>query len=166
VVPTRAQEERTAIGNDTSMKSQRERRDVMDPVAYYTAQPEAVADIAQREGIDLVVLFGSAARGRLRGESDLDIAVRFLTGRPDFETEARVAAELHAALRPPRELDLVLLHHASPLLLIQVAAEGIPLYEASPEAWPLLQLYARRRFEDTEKYRRRRWEALTERFLP
>src|SRR4051794_16861498 len=51
-VPTRAQEERTAIGNDTSMKNHTERRDGADPVAYYTAQPEAVAEVARREGID------------------------------------------------------------------------------------------------------------------
>jgi predicted nucleotidyltransferase len=148
------------------MKRQGERRDAADPLAYYTADPQAVAALAEREGIDLVVLFGSAARGRLRAESDLDIAVRFLHGRPDFATEARVAAELHAALKPPRELDLVLLHHASPLLLMEVASEGVPLYEASPEVWPLFQLYARRRFEDTAKYRQRRWEAHKERFLP
>src|SRR5437870_12417858 len=119
--PAGTQEERSAVGNDTPMNLQRERRDVVDPVAYYTAQPEAVAAVARREGIDLVVLFGSAARGRLRAESDLDIAVRFVNGRPEFATEARVAAELHAALKPPRELDLVLLHHASPPLLIEVA---------------------------------------------
>lgn len=147
------------------MRNQRQQADAADPRAYYTAQPEAVTAVAQREGIDLVVLFGSAARGRLRAESDLDIAVRFVNGRPGFEAEARVAAELHAALRPPRELDLVLLNHASPLLLIQVAAEGIPLYAASPEVWPLFQLYARRRFEDTEKYRRQRWAMHLERFL-
>jgi predicted nucleotidyltransferase len=147
------------------MRTQQEQRDAAEPLAYYTAQPEAIAAVAQREGIDLVVLFGSAARARLRARSDLDIAVRFATGRPAFEAEARVAAELHAALKPPRELDLVLLNHASPLLLIQVTAEGIPLYAASPEVWPLFRLYSRRRFEDTEKYRRRRWETLQERFL-
>jgi len=162
---TLPQEDGSRIGNDTPMRTRREQRDAADPRAYYTAQPEAVAAVAQREGIDLVVLFGSAARGRLRAESDLDIAVRFASGRPGFETEARVAAELHAALKPPRELDLVLLNHASPLLLIQVVAEGISLYEPSPEVWPLFWLYVRRRFEDTEKYRRRRWEAHQERFL-
>ncbi len=146
------------------MKRRREQQDTADPGAYYTARPEAVAAVAQREGIDLVVLFGSAARGRPRAESDLDIAARFVNGRPAFETEARVAAELHAALQPSRELDFVLLHHASPLLMIQVAAEGVPLYEATDEVWPLFQLYARRRFEDTEKYRRRRWDTFVERF--
>ena len=90
---------------------------------YYTAHPEAVAAVAERAGIDLVILFGSAARGRLRLASDLDIAVRFIQGKPGFETEARVAGELHQALRPPRELDLVVLNGASPLLLAQVAAE-------------------------------------------
>jgi len=141
-------------------------RDVADPVRYYQAHPQAIADIAKREGIDLVVLFGSAVRGRLRSESDVDIAVRFVGGRPGFEVEARVAADLHDVLKPPRELDLVVLNHVSPLLLVQVADEGVPLYEASTEVWPQFWLYARRRFEDTEKYRRRRWDALKQRYLP
>jgi predicted nucleotidyltransferase len=133
---------------------------------FYTAHPEAVAAVAQRADIDLVVLFGSAARGRLCPDSDVDIAVRFVQGKPGFETEARVAGELHQALKPPRELDLVVLNRASPLLLAHVAAEGIVLYAASPEVWPRFWLYARRRFEDTAKYRQRRWEALKQRFLP
>jgi predicted nucleotidyltransferase len=141
-------------------------RDVADPIQYYQAHPQAVAEIAKREGIDLIVLFGSAVRGRLRPESDVDIAVRFVGGRPGFEVEARVAAELHEVLKPPRELDLVVLNHAGPLLLVQVADDGIPLYEESGEVWPQFRLYARRRFEDTEKYRRRRWEALKQRYLP
>jgi predicted nucleotidyltransferase len=141
-------------------------RDVTDPVQYYQAQPQAVAEIARQEGIDLVVLFGSAVRGRLGSESDVDIAVRFAGGRPEFAAEARVAAALHEALKPPRELDLVVLNHASPLLMIQVADDGVPLYEASAEVWPRFWLYARRRFEDTAKYRRRRWEALKQRYLP
>jgi uncharacterized protein len=136
-----------------------------DTPEYYTARSEAVATVAERAGLDLVILFGSAARGRLRRESDVDIAVRFTQGKPGFETEARVAGELHEALRPPRELDLVVLNGASPLLLIQVAAEGTVLYAVSLETWPLFRIYARRRFEDTEKYRRRRWEALQRRVL-
>src|SRR5437764_251012 len=81
------------------------RRDAADPRAYYTSNPEAVAEIAARAGIDLIVLFGSAARGCLHSESDVDIAVRFVGGRPGFEAEAHVAGELHRALQPPRELD-------------------------------------------------------------
>jgi predicted nucleotidyltransferase len=134
-----------------------------DAPEYYAAHSEAVAAVAERAGLDLVVLFGSAARGRLRGESDVDIAVRFAHGMPGFETEARVAGVLHEALRPPRELDLVVLNGASPVLLAQVRAEGIVLYAASPETWPLFRIYARHQFEGTEKYRRRRWEVLKQR---
>lgn len=141
------------------------KRDAADPRAYYTAHAEAVAAVAQAAGVELVVLFGSAVRGRLKSDSDLDIAVRFQRGRPGFESEARVAADLHDVLKPARELDLVLLNQASPLLLVEVAGDGIPLFAASADAWPLFQLYARRRFEDTEKYRRRHWEALKERVL-
>jgi uncharacterized protein YutE (UPF0331/DUF86 family)/predicted nucleotidyltransferase len=136
-----------------------------DPPGYYRSRAGAVAEVASRAGIDLVVLFGSAARGRLRTESDLDVAVRFVGERPGFEAEAAVAGELHGALQPSRELDLVLLNGASPTLLAHVAGDGILLHAASPELWPLFRLYARRRFEDTEPYRCRRWEALKERFL-
>jgi predicted nucleotidyltransferase len=136
-----------------------------DSPEYYQTRPEAVAEVAERAGIDLVVLFGSAARGQLRQESDVDIAVWFALGKPGFATEGRVAEELHEALRPPRELDLVVLNGASPILLAQIRAEGIVLYAASPETWPLFRLYARHQFEDSEKYRRRRWEALTQRVL-
>lgn len=154
------------IGNNIAVQINPERRHETDTPEYYTARSEAVADVARRAGIDLIVLFGSAVRGRLRRESDVDIAVRFVQGRPGFEAEALVAAELHQALRPPRELDLVVLNGASPLLLAEVAADGVVLYAASPEVWPLFRLYARRRFEDTEKYRRRRWAALKQRYLP
>jgi uncharacterized protein len=139
------------------------KRDVDDPRSYYAAQAEAVAAVAQRNGIDLVVLFGSAARGRLKPDSDVDIAVRFTAGRPGFDVEARVAAELHAALRPPRELDLVLLNQANPTLLAQAAGDGIPLYVSSDDVWGLFRIYARRQFEDTEKFRQRRWEELQQR---
>jgi predicted nucleotidyltransferase len=152
--------------NNTDVKGRTNRQREAETPDYYSHHAEAVAAVAQQEGIDLVVLFGSAAKGRLRPDSDVDVAVRFVQGRPGFETEARVAGELHQALKPPRELDLVVLNGASPLLLANVAAEGIVLYAATPEVWPLFALYARRRFEDTAKYRERHWEALKERLPP
>jgi predicted nucleotidyltransferase len=151
--------------NRKAVKSRSRRQQKADTPEYYTSRSVAVAAVAERAGLDLVVLFGSAARGQLRPESDVDIAVRFTQGKPGFEAEVRVAGELHEALRPPRELDLVVLNGASPLLLAQVAAEGLVLYAPSPEIWPRFWLYARRRFEDTEKYRRRHWESLKQRVL-
>jgi predicted nucleotidyltransferase len=116
-----------------AVKRSGRQRPEADTPEYYTARSEAVAAVAQRAGINLVVLFGSVIRGRVHRESDVDIGVRFTGGRPEFETEARVAGELHEALRPPRELDLVVLNGASPLLLAQVRAEGIVPYAASPK---------------------------------
>jgi predicted nucleotidyltransferase len=158
--PRWTQEYGDRVGNLMTVKSRMKPQQEAETPGYYTARSQAVAAIAQRQGLDLVVLFGSATRGQLRRESDVDVAVRFVPGPPGFEAEARVAGELHQALRPPRELDLVVLNGASPLLLAEVAAEGVVLYAASPEVWPLFRLYARKRFEDTEKYRQRRWEAL------
>jgi len=152
-------------GERWRLRTEDEMGDRIDTPEYYATHREAVAAVAERAGIDLVVLFGSVAQGRLRRESDVDIAVRFIEGKPEFEAEARVADELHEALRPARQLDLVVLNGASPLLLAEVAGDGFVLYAASPETWSRFWIFARRRFEDTEKYRRRHWEALTRRVL-
>ncbi len=161
----RSTQRSSAISRHAKTEAAAPLRDGLDPVCYYLSRVSEVAAVAEKEAIDLIVLFGSAARNRLGRESDVDVAVRFRHGRPGFEVEARVAAELDQALRPPRELDLVLLNQASPLLLALVAAEGVVLFEPSAEVWPLFRLYARKRFEDTEKYRRRHWQAFREREL-
>ena len=77
--------------------------------------------LAQHEEIQLAFVFGSAAHGTLRPDSDVDVAV--LAARP-LSPEARLAlmAELSMALR--REVDLVDLHDAWGLILRQVLTTG------------------------------------------
>lgn len=87
-----------------------------------TAIVQQVANtLAQHEEIQLAFVFGSAARGALRPDSDVDVAV--LAARP-LAPEARLAlmAELSMALR--REVDLVDLHDAWGLILRQVLTTG------------------------------------------
>ena len=77
--------------------------------------------LAQHEDIQLAFVFGSAARGTLRPDSDVDVAV--LAGG-QLSTEARLTlmAELSLALK--REVDLVDLHNAWGLILRQVLTTG------------------------------------------
>jgi predicted nucleotidyltransferase len=54
---------------------------------------EALRKAAEAHGLDLVVLFGSTAKGRRRASSDLDVAVRFAgprRARPTIREEANV----------------------------------------------------------------------------
>jgi predicted nucleotidyltransferase len=108
---------------------------------------EDVRAVAPR--VELVVLFGSVARGRSRADSDLDVAVR-CDGPADLDAlylllAPRVATSL---------LDLVDLRRTGSLLAFHVARHGQVLYERDPGAFRSFQSLASRRYCDTDKLRR------------
>jgi predicted nucleotidyltransferase len=90
-----------------------EQPEVQAIIGYLETQPAVLA----------AVLFGSAAAGRLRPESDLDLALLFAEDRvPD----AFAALELRAVLeqRVHRDVDLIVLNQASPILAFQAVKKG------------------------------------------
>jgi predicted nucleotidyltransferase len=99
--------------------------------------------------VELVVLFGSVARGRSRPDSDLDVAVR-CDGPADLDALYLLLAP---RLAVPR-LDLVDLRRSGTLLAFQVARHGRLLYERDPGAFRSFQSLASRRYCDTDKLRR------------
>jgi predicted nucleotidyltransferase len=84
-------------------------------------------------GAELAVVFGSAARERLRPDSDVDIGVLF---PPAHQATLDELGDLSAALSRAvgREVDLVDLGTASTLLRFE-AARGRRLYQARPGAF-------------------------------
>jgi predicted nucleotidyltransferase len=113
--------------------------------------------VARKYGLDLVVLFGSHAKGRALARSDVDIAVRRQPGRiePDW-LKLEIAGALEPAFPEAPEVDVAFLNEASSLLLFQVANTGHPLYERRPLLFWQFQSYAARRYDDDYKYRLRR----------
>jgi predicted nucleotidyltransferase len=99
--------------------------------------------------VELVVLFGSVARGRSRPDSDLDVAVR-CDGAADLDALYLLLAPRLAATL----LDLVDLRRTGSLLAFQVARHGRVLYERDPGAFRSFQSLASRRYCDTDKLRR------------
>lgn len=93
--------------------------------AFFAAQPDIVA----------VYLFGSLAEGRATPSSDVDIAVLLKD-----EADATVGGERHLALTDElerlthREVDVVMLNTASPILQHQVLKHGRMLYEGDRRA--------------------------------
>jgi len=113
--------------------------------------------VARRYDLDLIVLFGSRAKGRARRSSDVDVAVRALRRRwGDADWELNLAADLAAALESSGELDLVFLNGANPVLLFEVASDGVPVFEAEPAGFAQFRSYAARRYDDNRKWRERR----------
>jgi len=79
----------------------------------------------EREEILLAFLFGSFASNRIHSSSDIDIGILFKTV-PDIDAINHVTEELSSILQ--REVDLVVLNQASPVVKMQILKKGILLY--------------------------------------
>ncbi len=85
-----------------------------------------MARLVQRHAaLNLLVLFGSRARGDARPESDWDVG---FTARPELDREA-LLADLVTAWGTDR-IDLVDLDRAGGLVRYRASRDGVPLHEA------------------------------------
>jgi predicted nucleotidyltransferase len=105
-----------------------------------------VAEVAREAGYRLVVLFGSAARGEPAEDLDLGILAR-------GPLDAVAATNRLTPALGTQAVDVADLGRADPLLLMLVARDGVPLYEASPGEFARFASLAARRFFDTRKFR-------------
>ena len=78
-----------------------------------------------RQDVLLAFLFGSFAGKQVHSSSDVDIGILF-KNVPDLQTINGMAEELSSLIQ--REVDLVVLNHASPVLKMQILKHGQLLY--------------------------------------
>ena len=117
----------------------------------------AAATVAAAHGLDLVVLFGSAARPDPgRAPEDLDLAVRAPAGCVD----AVAVTNAFVAALGTQAVDLADLRTAPPLLQALVARDGAVLHEGAPGAFAAFRSLAVRRFWDARKFREAEREAI------
>jgi len=95
----------------------------------------AIADICRRYQVKELSLFGSAARGEMRPDSDLDLLVDFLPGaRPGLLGVSAMMRELTALLG--RRVDLAVKPALKPLLRVERGAvrsvRGLLAHSATP----------------------------------
>ncbi len=89
----------------------------------------ALADLCRKYQVRELALFGSAARGELRADSDLDFLVEFEPqARVGFLTLSGLSRELSALLHCP--VDLVPKAGLKPTIRRQVLAEAEVVYAA------------------------------------
>ena len=120
---------------------------------------DAASRVARAAGLRLVVMFGSTARF-VASPEDLDLAV--LASDP---VDAVELTNRFTTLLGFQEVDVVDLRRADPVLLVQVAQEGIPLFESAPGEFASFCSLATRRFADTRKFRDAEREAIRS-FVP
>ena len=122
-----------------------------DALAKHTC-PEDFLDLgdiaAEIPDLGLLVLFGSAARGRRGARSDVDVAV-LTSSVADLDA---MYLSLAPRLKTDR-LDIVDLRRAGPLLAFEVARSGLVLFERSPGLFRQFQSLAWRRYADSRKLR-------------
>lgn len=88
---------------------------------------------SKRRDIAFAFLFGSGAKGKMRKESDLDIAVYFQPERDleweefdkTYKNENRMALDLERLLK--REVDLIVLNRAKAILADEILRKGNPI---------------------------------------
>ncbi len=96
----------------------------MTPSAIVTDNRDRILDIAARHGARNVRIFGSAARGEARPDSDIDLLVDLEPGRSLLDHVA-LWQDLEQLLR--RRVDVVVEGGISPHLEERILAEAKPL---------------------------------------
>jgi len=112
------------------------------------AQKKEIAKIAKKNGLELVMLFGSFATGENREDSDLDIAV---LGEKDvdFKKTLNIIQSLSVVFK--KEVDLSVMNRANPLLLHQIEQNAVLLF-GKDEKFVEFKLRAFRRYHDYAPY--------------
>lgn len=100
--------------------------------------------LAKHPEVGLAILFGSAARGKLRPRSDLDLAVRLAPSKQSADLSA-LADEVARATR--REVDVVDLSQLGSSLLRLEISKGI-LVAGAQEVWIEFRREAFREWRD------------------
>jgi predicted nucleotidyltransferase len=80
-------------------------------------------------------LFGSAARGELRPDSDIDVGILLRDPQATAADEYLLLAELTARLEviaAPRPVDVVLLEHQGPVFAHEALIDGLLIVEPDP----------------------------------
>jgi uncharacterized protein len=103
--------------------------------------------------VSLVFLFGSIAAGRSHRKSDVDIAILFKPppGVDRSEDISDMAGRLSALLG--KEVDLVQLDRASPVLKMQVLKNGVLVYSSDKGHFYRFQMDTVNQYDDLKRVR-------------
>lgn len=106
--------------------------------------------VSGRREIQAAYVFGSVATGRVRPDSDVDIAVlidRRVLPAHMLKYRLKLMADLGAVLRRS-DVDVVILNEAPPLLAHRVLSQGTLVCERSPTARVRFQVRTAARYFD------------------
>lgn len=104
----------------------------------------SIKQIAKTYDLDLIILFGSRARGVIHAQSDFDIAIR-CTRKLSLIQELKLARALDRIFP---HVDICNTHHAFPLLLAAIVQDGILLFERKCPLYAEFKIFAMNQYLD------------------
>lgn len=107
-----------------------------------------LANLVKKYDLKIVILFGSVAKNRATKDSDIDLAV-MSHSKIVLKKELELRYELQNLYK--REVDLVFLKNAGPLLLGQIAKEGKLLFGKKKD-FDSIRINAMKSYLDFEPY--------------
>ena len=122
----------------------------MSARAFSSIKSAVAACVSKQKEVQAAYIFGSVATGRVRADSDIDIAVllarRMLPART-LSYRLKLMADLGAALRRS-DVEVIMLNDAPPLLAHRVLSRGKLVYERSASARVRFQVQTASRYFD------------------
>jgi predicted nucleotidyltransferase len=107
--------------------------------------------LAQKKGILLVFLFGSSVSRRMHPASDVDIGILF-GSIPNLSQINALTAELSSLVK--KEVDLVVLNRASPILKMQVLKKGMLVFARELKVYHQFFVDTVNQYDDLKRIRK------------
>ncbi len=103
-----------------------------------------IKELAIKENLTMVLLFGSQVTGTAKADSDLDFAVS--AGHVLSDKKMLDLNYIFSTVSSIDKVDVVDITKAPPLLMKQIADSAKVLYQKTPHEFPNFQIYALRRY--------------------
>lgn len=107
-----------------------------------------VKELALRENLKMVLLFGSRATGTAKAESDIDFALS--AGHALSEKDMLRFNHLFSEIASFDKVDMVDIMKAPPLLMKKIADSAKILYQKTSYEFPNFYIYALRRYYEAK----------------
>ena len=105
-----------------------------------------------RNDVSLVFLFGSFVSREMTALSDIDVGIIFYS-IPDFYEVNTIKEDLTALLK--RDVDIVLLNNASPVIKMQILKKGILVFQAGKNNYSTFYGDTVKQYDDLKHIRKK-----------
>ena len=114
-----------------------------------TTRRERIKSLAEDFNLDLIILFRMESKGLSCKKNDIDIAVRCNKKECDTHWDRGLVKAMADIFNNSR-IALYQMNEADPFLLFEIAYDGVPIYEKTPETYPAFQAWALDKFKKAE----------------